>query len=106
MCYEKYVPVTTYDGEDLTSITRDHMTQHHRQRQWQCRLQCLCCLLGEGGDPEVYADMSALLSESFSYFRGYVPSDIIAGIALHAMQYKQKVRLTVILDRPWPIMPA
>lgn len=91
MWYEKYVPVTTYDGDYLSSINNDLMTRHRRQRQWQCRMHCLFCILCKGGNPDIYADMSTLLSESFENFRGYVPSDIIAGIALHAMTYKEKV---------------
>lgn len=92
MCYEDYFPVSTYDGYDLMTLSINQKLHHRRQRIWRCRLQywcCLTCLRGEYTD--VYSDVSATLADMFTYFRGYVPSDIIAGIALQAMHTKPKV---------------
>lgn len=33
-----------------------------------------------------FADVSSTLADAFAFFRGYVPSDIIAGIALLTME--------------------
>ena len=33
-----------------------------------------------------FADVSSTLADAFTFFRGYVPSDILAGIALLAME--------------------
>ena len=91
MLWEKDNPVTTHDGDNIKLLDMDQMARHRRQRLWLCRVQCLSCLLCTEGDPDIYADMSTLLSETFESFRGYVPSDIIAGFALYAMKHREKV---------------
>ena len=34
----------------------------------------------------MYGDIATVMADSFTYFRGYVPSDVAAGIALMAME--------------------
>lgn len=93
MWYEKHPPITSYEGVELTSLDADQTVRHHRQRVWQCRIQsCLSCLLCcKGTHSDIYVDVSATLSDMFTYFRGYVPTDILAGIALHAIHVDPKV---------------
>lgn len=90
MWYDKYAPVTTYEGYDIKSLEFNQKVRHHHQRMWLYRIRsCLICCNNE--HTELYVDISVTLSDMFTYFRGYVPSDIVAGIALHAIHADSKV---------------
>ena len=92
MCCEKYAPVMDYDENFLTHLSADKKIHHRRQRMWQCRIQYFCCLLCHKGDQaNSFVDVSATLADAFTYFRGYVPSDIVAGMALQAIHTKHEV---------------
>ena len=43
-----------------------------------------CCLKLRNGQKTVFADVATTLTDAFNQFRGYVPSDIAAGVALYA----------------------
>lgn len=67
------------------------MIRHKRQRRWQWRLQRFFCWMKlEGSQQSAFADVSSTLADAFAFFRGYVPSDIVAGIALLAMEENEK----------------
>lgn len=96
MRYEAVVPTETYDGRRLSRVSSGHLVHHKRQRTWQWRVQFLfCCMSLKGDQQNAFADVSATLSDSFNYFRGYVPSDILAGIALLTLQ---QASVMVIID--------
>ena len=84
--YEPLEPETNYEGRRLSRLSSSSLTQHSRQRTWQWRLQhAFCCLQLRERQRSVFAEVSATLADIFTYFRGYVPSDILAGMALIAM---------------------
>jgi len=54
------------------------------------RVQWLCgCVTLREGQQGVISDIAATLTHAFTHFRGYVPSDIIAGMALHAKEQRE-----------------
>lgn len=104
MRYEQFPPQETYgDARRLSSLSSGGMIQHKRQRLWQWRLQRIFWWMNlEDSQQNVFADVSSTLADAFAYFRGYVPSDIVAGIALLAMEESKEVfyfcvQLSVIL---------
>lgn len=93
--YEDGAPFTSYGGRRLSTLSSGELAQHHRQRQWQWRLQWLFWWLRlKKRQQSVFSEISATLADVFTYFRGYVPSDILAGVALLTMeQHYAKVML-------------
>ncbi len=87
--YEDDVPSATYDGRGLSNASSETLIHHRRQRVWQWRLNCLFCWLRlRGGQRTAMSDVAATLADAFNQFRGYVPSDILAGLALYAFHHK------------------
>jgi len=91
MWWEKHAPVTSYEGIEVTTLNADQIIRHHQQRRWYSRIRCCASCVRYSCDEEVRIDVSSTLAEMFTHFRGYVPSDIYAGISLHAMQNDSKV---------------
>lgn len=84
--YETFEPRTTYHGRRLSRASSPTLLQNARQRTWQWRLQQLfCCLKLRDWQRNVFTEVSATLSDACRNFRGYVPSDVLAGMALVAM---------------------
>ena len=87
--YERVDPTTTYGGRRLSRASSETLTHHRRQRAWQWRMQCMFCWLRLRGEQRTaFADVAATLADAFNQFRGYVPSDIVAGIALYALHHE------------------
>ena len=88
MRYEQLPPSETYgDARRLSSLSSAGMIQHKRQRLWQWRLERVFWWMNlKGSQKTAFADVSSTLADAFAFFRGYVPSDIVAGIALLAMK--------------------
>ncbi len=88
--YEKLAPSVSFGGRRLSALSSSGLAQHRRQRQWQCRVQCLCCCLNlrEGVQQSLFSEVSATLADAFTYFRGYVPSDVLAGVVLLSMEQR------------------
>ena len=85
--YESLAPSMSFGGRILSALSTSSLNQHHRQRQWQWRLQCLfCCMKLRDHQKSVFSEVSTTLADVFTYLRGYVPSDIIAGMAVLAME--------------------
>lgn len=88
MKYERLAPTTTYGGRRMSRASSETLVHHRRQRAWQWRIQCMFCWLRLRGEQQTaFADVAATLADAFSHFRGYVPSDIIAGIALYTLHH-------------------
>ena len=98
MRYEQLSPSTTYgDARRLSSLSSGDMIHHKRQRRWQWRLQRFFWWMRlEDNQQTAFADVSSTLADAFTFFRGYVPSDIIAGIALLAME-ESKTEVVLIM---------
>ncbi len=88
--YERLAPVVSFGGRRLSTASSSGLARHHRQRRWQWRIQCACCCLnlGEGVQQTLFSEVSATLADAFTYFRGYVPSDVLAGMVLLSMDQK------------------
>ena len=81
--------LSTASSHGLLALSSDELRKHRRRdRAWQWRLERLCCCfsLGEEGQRNVFAEIGTVMADSFAYFRGYVPSDVAAGIALMALE--------------------
>ena len=76
----------------LLALSSHELRKHRRRdRAWQWRMEWLCCCLRLGdGHRNVYAEIGTVMADSFTYFRGYVPSDVAAGIALMAIEQKEE----------------
>lgn len=85
--YEHAPPKIDFSGRRLSSLSEESLAQHHRQRSWQWRIQNLFFFLRlQDRQKSIFAAVSATLSDAFTKFRGYVPTDILAGMALLKMQ--------------------
>ena len=85
--YEKLKPSRSFGGRRLSRLSSYSMNQHKRQRKWQWLLQSVfCCLNLKEKQKNVFSEVSATLTTAFTKFRGYVPSDILAGMALLRMK--------------------
>lgn len=92
--YEHAPPKINFSGRRLSSLSDESLAQHQRQRSWQWRVQNLFFFLRlHDRQKTVFAAVSATLSDAFTKFRGYVPTDILAGMALLKMQQElERVR--------------
>ena len=85
--YESLAPSMSFGGRILSALSSSSLNQHSRQRRWQWKLQCLfCCMKLRDHQKTVFSEVSTTLADVFTYLRGYVPSDIIAGMAVLAME--------------------
>lgn len=88
--YKRLDHSTSFRDSRLSVFSSDGLLQQHRQRTWQWRLQWLCgCVTLREGQQGVISDVAATLTHAFTHFRGYVPSDIIAGMALLAKEQRE-----------------
>ena len=85
------------ESHGLLALSSEELARHrHRDRAWKWRMEwlCSCCMrLGEG-KRSVYADVGTVMADSFTYFRGYVPSDVAAGVALMAMEQSEEKQVS------------
>ena len=89
--YEQLEPSTSFSGRRLSTLSNDSIAQHHRQRKWQWRLQKMFFFLNlQDGQKSVFSEVSATLADAFTKFRGYVPSDVLAGMALLRMKQSRE----------------
>ena len=85
--YEKLKPSRSFGGRRLSRVSSYSMNQHKRQRKWQWYLQSMfCCINLKEKQKNVFTEVSATLATAFTKFRGYVLSDILAGMALLRMK--------------------
>lgn len=98
--YEKLRPSTSFGGRRLSRLSSRSLHQHRRQRKWQWILQTLfCCHRFQNEQRDVFKEVSATLSDAFTKFRGYVPSDVLAGMALLRLrQISKKVQTNTAVN--------
>ena len=88
--YEELGHSVSYGGRTLSEISSGGLVQHRRHRHWQWRLEWLLHWMRlDQRQQSVFSDVSATLADAFTHFRGYVPSDVLAGITLLAMEHHQ-----------------
>ena len=87
---------TNYSGRRLSSLSDDSLFEHRRQRSWQWVLQNLFFYLKlRDRQKSVFAAVSATLADAFTKFHGYVPTDVLAGMALVKMKQSNERVSTV-----------
>ena len=87
MKFEDVAPAESFGGRRLSKISSDSMKRHMHRRRWHWRLQALfCCVRIRDFQKSVFSEVSVTLSDAFRRFRGYVPSDLLAGLLLVSME--------------------
>ena len=62
------------DSHGLLALSSEELRKH-RHRPWKWRLEWLCCCLRLGERKRsVHAEIGTVMADTFTYFRGYVPS--------------------------------
>ena len=86
--YKQLANTLSSDSHGLLALSSEELRKHrHRDRAWKWRLEWLCCCLRLGErQRSVHAEIGTVMADTFTYFRGYVPSDVAAGVALMAME--------------------
>lgn len=97
--YEQLADSLSSGGHGLLALSSRELHKHRqRDKAWKWRLEWLCCCLRLGEKQRgVYAEVATVMADSFTYFRGYVPSDVAAGIALMAMEQSVEKVNTVLV---------
>lgn len=86
----EYERLDLSEGHTLSEVSSGALAQHHRQRRWQWRLEWLLHWMRlDQSRQNMFAEVSATLADAFTHFRGYVPSDVLAGMTLLAMEHQQ-----------------
>ena len=80
--------LSSAEHHGLLALSGEELHKHRRRdRAWKWRMEWLCCCLRLGDrQRNVYTEIGTVMADSFTYFRGYVPSDVAAGVALMAME--------------------
>lgn len=87
---ETIPPSTSFGGRRLSRLSSRSLTHHLNRRRWQWLLQSFLCLSLHESQGNVFQEVSATLAEVFDKFRGYVVSDILAGVVLLEMKQKKE----------------
>ena len=91
MKYEELAPSESYGGRRLSRISSASLKRHLQRRRWQWRLQnLLCCMKLRQFQRSIFSEVAITLADVFRKLRGYVPSDIAAGMVLLAMDCSTK----------------
>ena len=98
MQFEDVAPSESYGGRRLSRLGSDEVKQHVQRRRWQWRLQSLlCCLRLKAFQHSVFTEVAVTLASVFCKFRGYVPSDLAAGLALLSLQEQGQKKVCIIM---------
>ena len=86
----------TVSSHGLLALSSEKMKERRlRGRVWQTRIRWLCCCVRlRERNKSVYADIGRVMADSFTYLKGYVLSDLAAGMALMAMKQKAKCNVS------------
>lgn len=90
--YERLDLSSSFGGYALSEVSSstEGLARHRRQRRWQWRLEWLLRWMRlDQSRRNMFADVSATLADAFAHFRGYVPSDVLAGMTLLALEHQQ-----------------
>lgn len=88
--YERLDLSSSFEGHNPSEVSSDGLAQYRRQRRWQWRLEWLLCWMRlDQSQQNMFAEVSATLADAFAHFRGYVPSDVLAGMTLLALEHEQ-----------------
>lgn len=100
MRFEEVAPSESYGGRRLSRLSSNEFKRHLQRRRWQWRLQSLlCCLRLKPYQHSVFTEVAVTLADVFRQFRGYVPSDLAAGLALLAINEQSQKKVCVLCIR-------
>lgn len=97
MRFEEVTPSESYGGRRLSRLSSGEVKRHMQRRRWQWRLQSLlCCLRLKPYQHSVFTEVAVTLADILRKFRGYVPSDLAAGLTLLALNERSKKKVCVL----------
>jgi len=92
MKYEEVNPSTSFGGRRLSRLDSGSLARHAQRRMWQWRLQIVfCCMKLQKYQNSVFTEVSVALADACSNLRGYVPTDVAAGLAIISLEHNDDV---------------
>lgn len=88
----------SFGGRKLSQISIDSNRRHERRMRWHWVVQTvLCCFSFQENQRIVLKEVASTLCEAFDNYRGYVPSDLVAGLLL--LKKKHKKQREMVLEK-------
>ena len=88
MKYDEMKPSESFGGRRLSRLSSGSLARHAQRRLWQWRLNLMfCCVKLQKYQTSVYTEVSVALADACSNLRGYVPTDVAAGLAIISLEH-------------------
>ena len=88
MKYEELKPSTSFGGRRLSRLSSGSLARHAQRRVWQWRLNLMfCCMKLQKYQNSVFTEVSVALADACTNLRGYVPTDVAAGLAIIRLEH-------------------
>ena len=88
MRYDDMKPSESFGGRRLSRLSSGSLTRHAQRRLWQWRLNLMfCCMKLQKYQTSVFTEVSVALADACSNLRGYVPTDVAAGLAIISLEH-------------------
>ena len=89
--YKRLSSARSFGGRRLSKMSSRSLERYERRRRWFWVFQILFyCFRSSKSPGNVLREVSLTLSDAFEKFRGYVPSDILAGLLLVKIKHKER----------------
>ena len=89
--YKRLSSARSFGGRRLSKLSSRSLERYKRRRRWFWVFQILFyCFRSSKSPGNVLREVSLTLSDAFEKFRGYVPSDILAGLLLVKIKHKER----------------
>lgn len=88
MKYEGVNLSESFGGRRLSRLSSGSLARHAQRRLWQWRLHLMfCCMKLQKYQTSVFTEVSVALADACSNLRGYVPTDVAAGLAIISLEH-------------------
>ena len=88
MKYEELQPSASFSIRRLSRISSASLARHAQRKLWQWRLNLVfCCMKLQKYQSSVFTEISVALADTCSNLKGYVPSDVAAGLAIISLEH-------------------
>ena len=88
MKYEGIKTSESFGGRRLSRLSSGSLARHDQRRLWQWRLHLMfCCMKLQKYQTSVFTEVSVALADACSNLRGYVPTDVAAGLAIISLEH-------------------
>ena len=88
MKYEELKPSESFGGRRLSRLSSGALTRHAQRRLWQWRLNLIfCCMKLRKYQSSIFTEVSVALADACTNLRGYVPTDVAAGLAIISLEH-------------------